>query len=331
MKVNLNTKPSSPKLPKVAMLVYDGIGSFHLAGPLMIFSDNGLSSPPVHFLTCSINQQRVQATSGFDLGTTNGLEQFEDADAVIIPGWTGVDIPVPVCLKQALQRAHKQGAHILGSCLGAFVLAESGLLDGRWATTHWQRSALFAQRYPAIYCKPDILFVRDDRLWTSAGGAAAIDTCLHMLQELRGAKIATQMAQRLISGVPRHGDQAQYTQQPFIVKDGDARLQQLIDWMAANPHKIENLTSIASRVHMTERTLTRRFRQLTGMTITQWRRKQQIHHARQYLETTSSSIEAIAHQMGFGSVVSLRRLFVKEFGIAPSDYRKQLTHAMHTA
>ncbi|MFT0533052.1 helix-turn-helix domain-containing protein [Castellaniella hirudinis] len=253
------------------------------------------------------------------------MEILDTADAIVIPGWCGADTPVPDSLKQALLRAHARRAQILGCGLGAFVLAEAGLLAGRSAATHWRYAALFSQRFPGIHLKSDILFIRDGSVWTSAGGAAAIDTCLHLLQALCGAEAAERIAQELVAGLPRLGDQAQRVARPLAARGRDAKLQRIIHEMQANPWDVAGLAELAAQTHMSVRTLTRRFRQLTGMTLVQWRLKQQLQYAKCLLETTTSTIETISQQAGFGSAVCLRRHFSKAFSLSPGAYRRQVS------
>lgn len=308
---------------KVALLVYDGIGFFHLAGPLMVFSDHGLAAAPVEFALFALEPGPVRTVSGFIIEAPHGLECLAQADVILISGWLGEGAAVPPGLRDALRAAHRRGAQLAGLCLGSFVLAEAGLLHGRRATTHWSRAAAFARRFPHVRFDPDILYVQDGNIWTSAGGVAAIDLCLLLLKRLAGAVVADQVAARLVSGLLRQGEQLQCVDSSFPLDDGSRRLQRLLEWMRAHPQDSQRLDTLAARMHMSVRTFTRRFRQLTGLTVVQWRLRQQLGRAQQLLESTSQSIERVAVQSGFGSAPVLRRHFKALSGISPTEYRKR--------
>lgn len=292
----------------------------------MVFGHNGVGESPVNFVVCADQPGPVRTLFGLDFPAPYGLDELEQADAIIVPGWSGIDEPIPKTLQQALCRAHDRKAHIVGLCLGVFVLAEAGLLDGRWATTHWLRSDVFAKRYPHVQLDKDNTHTRDGNIWTSAGGAAAIDTCLQLLQVLQGATAADRVARQLISGTHHRNKQLSCIEgiQVDTRQDGTRRMQQLLDWMLVHPNETQHLDALAQRVHMTVRTFTRRFKRMTGMTVGQWRVTQQLKFAQRLLKTSDATIEAIAQQTGFGLSLSLRIHFKKAFGMTPSAYRRKV-------
>ncbi|MDN5842082.1 MAG: helix-turn-helix domain-containing protein [Alcaligenaceae bacterium] len=307
----------------VALLVYKGIGSLNLSGPLMVFGRNGIHEPPANLFVCAEQPEQVGASLGLDFGVPHGLDKLDQADAIIVPGWIGVDEPVPEILAHALRRAHARKAQIMGLCLGVFVLAEAGLLDGRRATTHWLRSEIFAERYPHVRLDMSVLYARDDHIWTSAGGAAGLNACLQLLQELKGTATANQVARLLVARPVHHDKQLPHNENTDVYQDATKRLHQLLDWIPTHLDEAQRLDVLAERVHMTVRTFTRRFRLLTGTTVVQWRLNQQLKRARQLLETSDATMETIASQTGFGSALSLRKHFKKAIGVPPSAYRKR--------
>jgi len=207
------------------------------------------------------------------------------------------------------------------------VLAEAGLLDGRAATTHWALAQEFARRYPRVAARPEVLYVEDGPVLTSAGTAAGIDCCLHLLRQQHGAEAANRAARRMVVAPHRQGGQAQYIQQPVAPTARGDRLAPLLQWLGAHLHEAHTLEALAARAAMSPRTFTRRFRQSTGTTVGQWLQNQRIALAQRLLEGGDQSIESVAAQAGFGSAVSLRQHFAAGVGIAPSAYRRQFRAA----
>jgi transcriptional regulator GlxA family with amidase domain len=251
-----------------------------------------------------------------------GLAELTRADVVIVPSWRNVDELAAPALLQALRDAHARGAVVMGLCLGAYVLAQAGLLDGMTATTHWAFADDFAARFPALTVAPDSLYLDDGQVLTSAGTAAAIDCCLHLLRRQCGAAAAGQVARYLVTPPHRQGGQAQYIAQPLPANTRDDRLSGLLDEVRASLAAPHTLDSLAARVLMSRRTFTRHFRQLTGSTVQQWLLAERLARAQQLLETTALPVEAIAQQAGFGSAPSLRLHFRRRFGVAPGDWRR---------
>lgn len=310
-----------PPRHTVALLVFDGIGAFHLAGPLLVFSSNGVDDAPVNLLNCAVEPKMFRTTSGSEINVLCGLEAMAKADAIIVPGWFGVDVPVPEALQLALRRADARGAQILGSCLGSFVLAEAGLLDGKRATTSAWRAHVFVERYPRVRFDRDATHVRHGNVWTSPGGAAAVQLCLQLLQALEGRAVAERAAAQLAGGPLLPSESVAPTAQTSAERDQNERLQRLLNRMLDHLDTPETLASLAASVHMTVRTFTRRFRRLTGTTVLQWRLHQQLQRARELLEASDRPLKLIAEESGFGSAITLRKHFAQAFGTSPSKYR----------
>lgn len=307
---------------RVSVIAFDRISPFHLSVPCLVFGE-GLTAPGAFEVkVCSAEGSRLQTTAGYELVVEQGLEAMEQANILIVPSWRDPDERPPQLLLDALVAAHRRGAQVVGLCLGAYVLAEAGLLDGRQATTHWGYSEHFCRRYPGIQLKPDVLYIDEGQIITSAGTAAGIDCCLHMLRERVGAEQANHAARRLVVPPHRQGGQAQFIDQPLPVAVSDSNLSELIDWVRANLQRVHDLNSLAQRAHMSRRTFTRHFRQLTGTTVGKWLLNERLSLCLRLLETTDHSIERVAEHAGFGSVIAMRQQFRQSFGLTPKAWRK---------
>ena len=240
-----------------------------------------------------------------------------------MPSWHDPYEQPPVRMLEALRDAHARGAAVVGLCLGAFVLGAAGILDGRPATTHWLRAAEFAGHFPAVRLTPDVLYVDDGDVLTSAGGAAGLDCCLHILRKRCGAEIANRVARRLVVAPHRQGSQAQYIEQPVYVSACADQFSGALHWALQTLDAPHTLESLAARAHMSRRTFTRRFRQATGTTTGRWLLGQRLALAQRLLETTDLSIDMVAAQAGFGSAISLRQHFGRAFSTSPSQYRRE--------
>jgi transcriptional regulator GlxA family with amidase domain len=226
-----------------------------------------------------------------------------------------------------LRAAHARGAQLVGLCLGAFVLAAAGILDGRPASTHWAWADDFARRYPRVRLDPNVLYVDDGNVLTSAGTAAGLDCCLHVMRKMCGADVANHVARRLVVPPHRQGNQAQYVQQPMPPNVRGDRLSGLLDWVSGNLALPHSLDTLAGRALMSRRTFTRRFRLATGTTVGAWLLAQRLARAQQLLESTDESVEAIAGIAGFGSTASLRQHFAEAFRTSPSAWRREFRGA----
>jgi transcriptional regulator GlxA family with amidase domain len=307
----------------IAVIAFDRISPFHLAGPCVVFGESHPGCPTFDFKVCSAESGKLHTSGGFDIAVHHGLSALKKADIIIVPSWRDPDEKPPSALLKALNAAYARGAKIVGLCLGAFVLAEAGLLQGRTATTHWAFAQDFAQRYPEVKLNADVLYVEDRGIVTSAGTAAGIDCCLYLLRQLHGSQVANSVARRLVVPPHRQGGQAQFIEQPMPKTLADSRLSELFDWIRENLHLTHNVDALAERALMSRRTFTRQFKLLTGMGFVSWVLVERLAYAQRLLESTSGSIEVVAERTGFGSPESLRLHFRRQFGIAPSEWRKQ--------
>lgn len=309
----------------IAIVAFDGISPFHLSVPCMIFGENReeLGVPRFNTLVCATAAGPLHTSVGFDIDVKHGLEALDDAQIVIVPSWHDTTRWPPEELLKALQLAHRRGARMVGLCLGAFVLAEAGLLDGKTATTHWNWAHTFSARYPKVRLDPDVLYVDQGDVLTSAGTAASLDCCLHLLRLLCGAELANRVARRLVVAPHRQGGQAQFIEQPLPASRQDDRLAQVFEWVGRHLKETHSVDALAARAAMSRRTFTRHFRQATGTTVVQWLLHQRLALAQRMLESTHVSIEIIASETGFGSALSLRQHFNTAFDTTPSAYRKQ--------
>ncbi|UCV11439.1 helix-turn-helix domain-containing protein [Dechloromonas denitrificans] len=310
-----------PKL-RIAVVAFERISPFHLSVPCVVFGDSHPGAPSFELTVCAVEPGSLNTTAGFAIHVNHGLEALTRADIVIIPSWRDPTETPPTALLSALTSAAQRGATIVGLCLGAYVLAAAGLLDGRRATTHWAYAADFARRYPLTQVDANVLYIADDRILTSAGTAAGIDCCLYMLRQEYGAETANSVARRLVVPPHRQGGQAQFIEQPVPASANDSRLAELLDWVRTNPAQAHTLDSLAQRALMSRRTFTRHFRQLTGSTVSAWLLGQRLALSQRLLEGTEHDIEQIADLAGFASPVTLRHHFRKAFGVSPSIWRE---------
>lgn len=308
---------------RIAVVAFDRISPFHLSVPSLVFESRpDLGLPVFELRVCAADPGPLRTDAGFALHVEHGLEALDGADTVIVPSWRDAAEPAPASLCQALRRAHGAGAQVVGLCLGTFVLADAGLLDGRPATTHWAALTHFARRHPRVRLQPDVLYVDDGDVLTSAGTVAGIDCCLHLLRQRHGAEVANRIARRLVVAPHRQGGQAQYIEQPVPATRRDAVLGPTLDWMLERLDRPHRLDALAAHAHMSRRSFTRHFRQVTGTTVVQWLAHQRLARAQQLLETTDLALERIAADSGFGNAGALRQQFVRLRGVPPSAYRR---------
>ena len=309
----------------VAVLAFDAISLFHLSVPCLVFGENGQDAgiPSLTLKVCAAEPGTLRSTAGIGVYAPFGLDDLDDAGTVIVPSWRDPAQPAPQAMLDALRLAHAGGARIGGLCLGAFVLADAGLLDGRRATTHWLRADLFAQRYPSVLLDRDVLYVDEGDVITSAGTAAGLDCCLHLLRSDWGAEVANRVARRMVLAPHRQGGQAQFIEQSLPVSGTSHRLSQVLDDVLGSLGQSYSLDDLAAHAAMGRRTFTRHFRQLTGTTVGQWLLNQRLSLAQRLLVTTDCPIEAVATAAGLGSAASLRQHFAATFKTTPSAYRRQ--------
>jgi AraC family transcriptional regulator, transcriptional activator FtrA len=311
---------------RVAALVYDDLCTFELGIVVELF---GLPRPelPVNwyrFSLCSLDPGLLNATGGVRIQARQGLVGLREADTIAIPGWRDPDEVPPAALLRALRRAHDRGARLLALCSGAFVLAAAGLLDGKRATTHWRYAEKLRARYPRIQVEPNVLYVDEGKVLTSAGSAAGIDLCLHVVRCDHGAEIANQVARRLVVPPHRDGGQSQYVREPMPKKQ-PAGLARVLDWALARIERPLGLDDLAREANMSVRTLARRFVQETGSTPHRWLTHQRLLAAQRRLETTDDSIDAVAEAVGFDTAMTLRHHFRRAYGTTPTAYRRRFS------
>jgi AraC family transcriptional activator FtrA len=277
------------------------------------------------FAVASVDDGELRATGGIRMVTDGDLSLLEQADLIIVPGWRGVESPVPQALCEALQQAYQRGCHLLSICSGVFVLAATGLLNGQRATTHWRYTQTLKTRFPQVQVVEDVLYQDEGQLLTSAGSAAGIDLCLHVVRRDYGMEAANQVARRLVIPPHRDGSQTQQLSRPVAQLRESQRLGQLFDYLHQHLTLGHTVSSLARRVDMSQRTFLRRFQEATGTTPARWLLNERLTRAKEFLENSRLSIDRIAEQTGFGNTATLRHHFRQHFSLSPAQYRKQFS------
>ncbi|OXM69288.1 MULTISPECIES: helix-turn-helix domain-containing protein [Amycolatopsis] len=310
-------------LHTVASVLVDSAAVFEFGVVCEVFgidrTEEGV--PSIEFRVCGERAgEPIQAGIGVKLTPEYGLDGLDGADLVAIPAMRIRDEYPPAVL-DAIRKAHANGATLLTVCSGAFLLAATGLLDGRPCTTHWKHIEEFKQRFPEPILDPDVLFVDDGDIITSAGTAAGIDACLHLVRRELGSAAATAIARRMVVPPQRDGGQRQFVELPMPESTADS-LEPVLAWMVENLAEEHTVPALARRAQMSERTFARRFAAETGTTPVKWLTTQRVLHARTLLETTRLSIEEIARECGFSTGALLRHHFHRVVGVSPHDYRR---------
>ncbi|WP_437737504.1 GlxA family transcriptional regulator [Sorangium sp. So ce1335] len=305
---------------RVAIVAFDDVVAFDLSIPSEVFGRVRLPNgrPGYEVRVCAAARE-VDA-GAFRMRVRHGLEELRRADTVIVPGIADIDRPVPERLLRAVRRAAGAGARVASICSGAFLLAATGLLDGRRATTHWRAAGELARRFPRVEVDPSVLYVDCGQLLTSAGAAAGLDLCLHMVRRDHGAAVAAEAARLSVVPLERDGGQAQFIVHAPPTADG-CSLRRVLDWIEENLHRDVALRDIARKAAMSVRSLNRHFKQQTGTTPLQWLLRARVRRAQLLLETTARSVERVASDVGFGSVAALRQHFHRVAGTSPQAYR----------
>ena len=308
-------------MTSVALAVTDGIPLIEVAAPCEVFGVDrpDLADPWYDFTICGPDGARVGGW--FRADSPPGLDALGAADTVIVPGCRNVHENQPADLVDAVRAAYERGARIVSICSGAFVLAEAGLLDGRRATAHWLHAALLAERYPLVKVDPEVLYLEDGGIYTSAGKAAGFDLCLHLVRLDHGAGVANALARRLVVAPHRIGGQAQFIPAP-VAAPGNHDLAELLPWVLDHLDRPLSVAELARRANMSTRTLARHFNAVTGTAPLQWLLTQRIHRAQELLETTHESIDQVAARTGMGTATTLRRHFNRVVGVPPDAYRR---------
>lgn len=316
--------PDHPPHSHVVALAYDGLCTFEFGCTYEIFGlpRPELNRPWYRFDVCAAEPGPLRAAGGLVVEAPYDLNLIDHADTVVVPGWRAADAPVPRPLLEALRRVPERGGRLVSICSGVFVLAAAGVLDGRRTTTHWRYAELLARHYPDIRVDADVLYVDDGPVLTSAGSAAGLDLCLHIVRRDHGAAVANNVARRLVLAPHRDGGQQQFVAAPLAREAGNGRLAALLDWLPA--HLDEPLTGadLARRAGMSLRAFQRRFRETVGTTPGEWLIRQRVARARELAETTQLPMERVAAEAGFGSVETLRHHFRRLVGTTPGRYRR---------
>ena len=304
----------------VAILALDGVVAFDLSTPLEVFGRTRLSDGQAAYrLHICAPTDEIDAGT-FTLRAPYRLDVLAQADTIILPGLTDVTMTIPTEVVVALRNAAAGGARIASICSGAFILAATGLLNGLRATTHWAAASLLAQRYPSVEVDANVLFVDNGQFLTSAGAAAGLDLCLYMIRQDYGSAVAASAARASVMPLERESGQAQFIVHEPPIPDGIS-LEPVLRWMEENGQRELRLEDIAAQAMMSTRTLSRRFREQTGITPFQWLNRARLYKAQGLLETTDRPVEWIASQVGFGSSTTFRDQFKHLVGISPQAYR----------
>ena len=306
----------------VAIIPTNGFSPFHFSVPCILFGPSMPEPDLFRVVICAQEPGIVQSDIGLSIHVEHGLEQLDSADIVIVPYWNNPVEKPEQALLDKLKSSWERGAQVVGLCLGTYVLAYAGLLDGHRAATHWEYEKDFTERFPAVHLDSNSLYTTDERLITSAGTAAGIDCCLNIIRDHYGSAVANRVARRMVVPPYREGGQAQFIERPVPVTTRDSKMNELMDYLRRNLDKPHDLDSLAGFVSMSRRTLTRHFLKATGTTLADWINAERLQRSQELLETTGHSIEKVAEMAGFQSPISFRQSFKSKFGVSPSEWRR---------
>ncbi len=312
---------------RVIAVAYDGLALFEFGIVTEVFA---LPRPELHlrnwyeFQVCSIEDRPLRASGGVTIHAQRGLRSLRQAGTIVVPGWRNPDELPPPPLLKALRTAYNDGARLVSICSGVFVLAATGLLDGKRVTTHWRYAERLRAKYPKIRVEPDVLYVDEGRILTSAGSAAGIDLCLHIVRRDFGAEIANQVARRLVVPPHREGGQAQYVPDA-VPRNNGGGMARVLEWAQANLQNELRVEDLAKKAATSPRTFARRFRQESGTTPHPWLTHQRVLAAQRRLETSTESVDEVAEAVGLQTAATLRLLFRRNLMTTPTAYRKRFT------
>jgi transcriptional regulator GlxA family with amidase domain len=307
---------------RVAVVLFDGSPLFESSVPLSVFGvDRTTSGAPAFEVFPVASERWVTTTAGIRLDAPHSLAAVLDAEVVVVPTWRDPVASPPPQVLDVLRAAHDRGVVVVGLCLGAFVLAAAGLLDGRRAATHWRYASELAAAHPTIEVDSSVLFVDHGDVLTSAGTAAGIDACLHLVRSAHGARAADAIARRMVVPPLRAGGQSQFIDHALPDERPDADLAQLLTDAIEHLQDDQGVDALAARAHMSRRTFDRQFRAQTGTSPHQWLLHHRVMRAQRLLESTDLSVEAVAREAGFGTAISLRPHFRRIVGVSPQAYR----------
>ncbi|ONI78201.1 AraC family transcriptional regulator [Kribbella sp. ALI-6-A] len=313
----------------IAVLAFDGMSPFHLSVPCLVFADWGEGRYDVQVF--AEHPGRLRTNAGFDLHVDRDLAVLETADVVILPSWEP-HLPASEQLLDAIRAAHRRGATVVGLCLGAYLVAASGIADGREVVTHWYWADDLQSRHDGIRVRADVLWSDHGDVVTSAGTASSLDCCLHLVRSHHGVEVAQRLARRIVVAPHRSGSQAQYIPVPVAPDPSDDVIEKAMVWARERLDQPVSLDEWAAAVALSRRTFTRQFRARTGMSGQAWLLRQRVDRARLLLETTDHPIERVATASGFGSSAALRHHFHQLLGTTPQRHRQDFgTPAKHLA
>ncbi|MGC5021205.1 helix-turn-helix domain-containing protein [Micromonospora sp. DT47] len=303
-------------------LVLPPQSTFELACAAEVFGVHRPGLPTGYeFGVCAERPGAVPTLAGYDMVVTQGLIALEAADTVVIPGWQRREQPAPPAVIDAVRQAHRRGGRIVAICSGAFLLAQTGLLDHRRATTHWRMAAELAARFPNVQVEPDTLYIDLGDIATSAGTAAGVDLCLHLARNDHGAAHAAQIARHMVMPPHREGGQLQYVAPPLADRPPES-LAPILDWAVERLHEPLTVSDLAAQANISPRTLARRFADQLGLGPGRWLLQRRITAARALLEETELSVETIATRVGLSTAANLRRRFHAMVNTTPAAYRR---------
>lgn len=328
MSVKIVPTFNGPSNRLVAALAYDQLCSFEFGCAAEVF---GLPRPEFgerwyQFVTCAAEPGPLRAMGGLSVTTEAGLEVLARAGTIVIPGWKSAEATPSLELVNALRTAHAAGARLVTICSGVFLLAAAGVLTNEKVTTHWRYTDRLQAMYPRLDVDPDVLYVDAGQILTSAGSAAGLDLCLHLVRRDFGGAIANQVARRLVIAPHRNGGQAQFIDRPILPR-ADNRLADVIGGLATRLHEPLTIAAMAERAAMSPRNFIRRFQEATGRTPLDWLIDARVAHARELLEATGLSIDEIASRSGFGAAATLRHHFRRKLSLSPAEYRERFSRS----
>jgi len=309
-------------LRNVAVIALPEVAVFELGVLCELFGYDRTAEglPGYDFAVCSIDGGSVPTHAGFDIAVKHDLSRVEAADLVAVAPYYHTGYAVDPEVIGALRRAHERGAWVMSVCTGAFALGEAGLLDGRRCTTHWRHTDDLSERYPDAKVDPDVLYVQDGKILTSAGTAASVDAGLHLVRQEHGTAVATTLARRMVVPPHRDGGQAQFIETPLQAVQCET-LQPVLTQVIATLDQAHSVDTMAELAHMAPRTFARKFRNETGATPHDWLTNQRLLLARRLLEDSDLGVDTIAERAGFGSAATLRHHFTQRLSTTPQAYR----------
>ncbi|KQN68117.1 transcriptional regulator FtrA [Rahnella sp. FC061912-K] len=319
----LPARSPAPLNRRLVLLAYECLCTFEFGIAVEAFgrADDVFGEPLYDLCVASVEEGTFGAQGGVRLVVDGGLELLEDAGTIVIPGWRSVHEPASEALIIALQKAHRNGTRIVSICAGSFVLGAAGLLDGKRATAHWNSTEILAQRFPEVQVEHGMIYVDEGSIITSAGGAAGVDLCLHLIRRDYGIEVANRTARRMVTPPLREGNQAQLIQQP-VPRRQTKNLAPLLDDLRSHLNTPLVIEQLAAQAGMSRRTFLRRFHDATGTTPGEWMLSVRLEKACALLENGTLSIDRVAEQAGFGSPETLRHHFRQRLDTTPTKWRK---------